>query len=50
MESPATDQEECQHVLDEIREVDFGCAKILLAVALSVSVAVVIVAGAWMSD
>lgn len=45
-----SDEEECQYVLDEIREVDYGCAKILLVVGLSVIVAVLIVAIAWISD
>ena len=50
MESPTTDEEECQYVLDETREVDFGCAKILLVVGLNVIVAGVIVLVAWVSD
>ena len=45
-----SDEEECQYVLDEIREVDYGCAKILVVVSLNLVVAVVIVAIAWMSD
>ena len=45
-----SDEEECQYVLDEIRDVDYGCAKILLAVAINVLVAVVIVLIAWVSD
>lgn len=49
-ESRRTDEEECQDVLDEIRDVEFGCAKILFVVGLNVLATIIIVTIAWKID
>ena len=48
MESPTGDEEDLQYVLDETRDVDFGCARILFVVGLNFAAAFVIVTIAWL--